>query len=464
MEKIVALMMRSMVELSRYCRFDTWQPGNKLKLLLIGYNGRRNTGADLRVVAMVDQFCHILGRENIEIGVLTLDVSNIEDYFYPPVKLEAFDPMFIFPLLKVSCAYHIGVLSEGSCLTSTFANALSLLFVGFAGAMKRQGKPCIAYGSEAGKMDAMVYQSAQEMCDETHFIARSQASLDIIRGMQLEGSLGTDTAWIIPSKSKDWLHKNLGERVGWDGERPLVGLAVINPFWWPVRANLVKYLLGKWKKSSHYQYAGWYFFSCSEERRWRFDQYLSSIAQVADMLVARHHAQVIILGMETVDHQACHKLQSMLKDPAPVFGASDYDAYQLTTLLRSLTMLITSRYHAKVLSMPAGVPSIAISMDERLHNLFAESGHLDDYYLRADDVHLEENLHHAVGKLWANRDDVSAEILAMMPYYLRTLAGMGATFRKFIEEHFPSFPLPPEPPNWLGYLPPLASELRELID
>lgn len=36
-------------------RYDEWHKGKPLKVLLVGYNGARNTGADARVVALTRQ-------------------------------------------------------------------------------------------------------------------------------------------------------------------------------------------------------------------------------------------------------------------------------------------------------------------------------------------------------------------------------------------------------------------------
>ena len=46
----------------------------------------------------------------------------------------------------------------------------------------------------------------------------------------------------------------------------------------------------------------------------------------------------------------------------------------MTVLLRSLGGLVTSRYHASVLSMAAGVPQVAVGHDLRLRTLFEELG------------------------------------------------------------------------------------------
>jgi len=58
-----------------------WKPGDSLKLLLAGYNGTRNTGADVRVEEMIRQFRHILGDDKIELSVLTQDIKRTAGYF-----------------------------------------------------------------------------------------------------------------------------------------------------------------------------------------------------------------------------------------------------------------------------------------------------------------------------------------------------------------------------------------------
>jgi hypothetical protein len=40
---------------------EAWSPGKKLKLLLAGYNGARNTGEEVRVEEIVRQFLRVLG-------------------------------------------------------------------------------------------------------------------------------------------------------------------------------------------------------------------------------------------------------------------------------------------------------------------------------------------------------------------------------------------------------------------
>lgn len=64
MDKILAYIVRLVAWFSGFAkplshlglyRYEEYTPGQPLKLLLVGYNGARNTGADARVVALTQQ-------------------------------------------------------------------------------------------------------------------------------------------------------------------------------------------------------------------------------------------------------------------------------------------------------------------------------------------------------------------------------------------------------------------------
>ena len=154
----------------------------------------------------------------------------------------------------------------------------------------------------------------------------------------------------------------------------------------------------------------------------------------------------------------------MIEGKPYIFSSRFYDGYQMTAALHSLSMLITSRYHARVLSMTGCVPSIAVSLDERLYNIYNECAHLDDYYLKTDEPDLGGKLLPMMEKMWKNRDKVSSEIRAAVPKYLKQVADMGKFFREWIAEQLPGIELGPEPKDWLGYLPELYDELAAIVE
>ncbi len=463
MDTVTALGALGASEVARLPGYAEWKPGEKLKILLAGYNGKRNTGADVRVVAMVEQFYQVLGSDQVEIGILTLNAENIDVYFSPPTRLTEFSSIFFKDLLQACNSHHMAVLSEGSTLKSKFANALTLFFCEAAGVMKRQGKPCIAYGSEAGHMDPLVKRVASHLCSDTYFIARTDPSLKIIHEMGMSGHLGTDTAWTFPPAESTWAKQELGEKTGWDGKQPILGVAVINPFYWPVRPSLTRLARAAITRNWDHHYEKWYFFSASDERTRQYRNYIEGIASAVNRFRAKHDVHVVLVGMEALDLDACNDLAEALDAPAELFSSRYYDGHQMTAILHSLSALVTSRYHARVLSMTGGVPSIAVSMDERLFNIFEECGHLDDYYHSTDDVRSGEALFSSMEKLWENRKQVSEEIQRSVPRYLRTMADMGKFFRSFVERSFPGIELAPLPGDWQGFLPPLHPGLQKIL-
>lgn len=149
MDRLLALIVRVVVWLSGFarplsrlglCRYEEYTPGSPLKILLVGYNGARNTGADARVVTLTQQLEEALGATKAEITVMTLDKENMKGYFSPSVRLLHFTTVFVFSLLRACSRHHVAVLCEGSTLTPTFAEALCVFFCEAAGIMRRQGK------------------------------------------------------------------------------------------------------------------------------------------------------------------------------------------------------------------------------------------------------------------------------------------------------------------------------------
>jgi len=463
MDNVAGWIVQGTVSLARLVPYKTWERGERLKILLVGYNGKRNTGADVRVVEMVRQFKKILGEDHVEISIPTMNIDSIRVYYDNTVNLIKISTIYFKDLLDFCSKNQLSVISEGSTLKSQFANALTLYFCEAAGIMKKQNKPCIAYGSEAGRMDNFIRKIASKTCSDTYFIARTEASLKIINELGLKGHIGTDTAWTFPPAPKEWAERELRQKAKWDGKKPLVGIAVIDPWSYPVKPSILKTLRAIITRNWENHYDKIYFFTASE-RQGKYPAYLKGIADAVNRFRAAYDVHPIVIGMDSTDFDACNDLNSLLDPPSTVFSSRFYDGHQLTSILQSLDLLVTSRYHARVLSMAEGVPAIAVSLDERLYNLFNECNQLEDYYLKVDEPELGEKLLSKMEKLWENRDHLRREWRYHIPIYLKTMADMGKFFRGFVEESFPGIKLAEEPKNWLGYLPELYESLKTTLE
>src|SRR5687768_188320 len=102
MDLVLQLWVSGLIELTKFGWMlgtgKRWTPGERLKLLFTGYNGTRNTGADVRVEEMLRQVRHILGDENAELSVISHNLNLTRGYFEgtKQVKLPDIFPPFLY--------------------------------------------------------------------------------------------------------------------------------------------------------------------------------------------------------------------------------------------------------------------------------------------------------------------------------------------------------------------------------
>ena len=445
MDKLLSYIVRLIVWLAGFakplsplklCRYDEWRKGEKLKVLLVGYNGARNTGADARVVELVRQIDETLGEDDVELTVMTLDKDNVRGYFPSHVRLLPFTTLFFCSLLRACSTHHVTVLCEGSTLTPTFAEALSVFFCEAAGIMRRQGKPCIAYGSEVGQLSGWLAKLSQDLCRDTYFIVRTETSMQNLKALGLQGHVGTDTAWPFETTGGEkWAWHQLQED-GWDGSKPLLGVAVINPFWWPVRPSLSRWVKALLTRNHYRQYDKMYFFSDSEERREKFQRYLSEMASAVNRYQQEHDAFVVILGMEKLDEEACLRFDQLVVGPHHVYHSKNHNLFQMTGLLRQLSTLVTSCYHAAVLSMKRTIPLVAISMDGRLDGVIGETELADHYLHRVDDADLGERITASLRLADGHIQEIRETIRRHQAINEQKVNEMSQFFASWLKQHF----------------------------
>ena len=167
-----------------------YEPGEPLKVLLVGYNGARNTGSDVRVAALAQQVCELMG-DAVELSVMTLDAASTAVYFDGTVRQIQFSTLFFGDLLKACSEHHVAILCEGSTFKSKFADALTLYSCEAAGVMRAQGKACISYGSEVGAMEPYLKRTMRALCDSVKFSVRSAGSLEALRDLGFDGYVMT---------------------------------------------------------------------------------------------------------------------------------------------------------------------------------------------------------------------------------------------------------------------------------
>jgi polysaccharide pyruvyl transferase WcaK-like protein len=442
----------------------SWKPGEPLRLLFAGYAGSRNTGADVRVEEMIRQVRFLLGDELADLSLLTIDPAKTAGYFRAVRQIEL-PPVFPRFVTQVVHEHHGVIACEGSMFKSKFANALSTLMVGALGVAGVEGKVAVAYGGEAGAMDPGLESLVRRYAKDALVICRNEESRGVLGRLGVPTESGTDTAWTF-EPGRPGAGRRLLTAAGWDERRPLLVVCPINAFWWPVKPDLSRYVAMKATGAgSEHWYTSVYFHRSGEDVDRRQDQYLGALAGAVRSWEARTRGFTALVGMEALDARAAEDLSERLGG-RPIFSSLDHDLHALVDLLRQADALVSSRYHALVCSMAGRVPSVGVTMDERIRNLMADRG-TPDLCLTVDQDGLEAALEAALRRLERDREGLARGIGATVVRNLRRMGAMGQVFVDHLRQRHPELPLR----DGLGrrgevwaHLPPLAPRLRALVE
>jgi polysaccharide pyruvyl transferase WcaK-like protein len=439
---------------------EPWQPGEKLKLLFAGYNGTRNTGSDVRVEEMLRQIRRILGPENVDLSMMTFNFDRSRGYFEGTSQVRL--PDIFPPFLAKEVPKHHGVVAcEGSMFKSKFANALATMMIGSLGIAAAENKLSVGYGAEAGQMDPLVAKMCGRYCRNSLVITRNEESRKILRELGVPTELGTDTAWTFEPLGVEYGQKALRD-VGWDGTTPVLVVCPINPFEWPVKASIAKAALhsltGAYKES---HYRGPYFHNAGPAADRAYEHYLSSIAKAVAAFRQKKNVFVVMAATERMDARPCRRISEKLGG-IPVLTSDDYNMYQMVSILRACHMMVSSRYHGIVTSMPALVASAGITMDERIRNLMNERGH-QELLMNVDDPDLEARTLAALEILDREGERIADGIARTVVRNLKMMARMGVYFEEEVQRRYPEFPTRRGEWSWEDYLPPMSDGLRELV-
>ena len=465
MDSVIEAWVSGLIELNKVEWMlgagSSWTPGQKLKLLFAGYNGTRNTGSDVRVEEITRQVRRILGADNVEFAVMSQDFSLTRDYFGGARQVHL--PDVFPPFLHSEVGKHHGVIAcEGSMFKSKFASALTAMMIGALGIAAVQNKLSVAYGGEAGAMDPFLQKMCRRYCRDSLVITRNPESQDVLSKLGISTELGTDTAWTFEPLAPEF-GRNALRSAGWDGSTPILAVCAINPFWWPVKPSLSKWfahsLFGAHKKS---YYRTIYFHRSGRDVDAAYEKYLTAMAEGVAQYRRTRSVFPVMIAMEKLDRDACERVAAKIGG-APVMASDTFNMYELVSILRACDRVLSSRFHAIVTSMPAGVPSAGVTMDERIRNLMYQRGH-EHLLMNVDEPGLADKIVASLRALDAETDAIRDSMATVVASNLRLMARMGVYFEEHVARRYPEFPVRSGVLGWEDYLPPLSPLLCKLLE
>lgn len=366
------------------------------RVLLVGYNGANNTGAEALLLSDIEDVRAVLGAE-AHITVPTLNEQNLRRYLKESANLSIarIPSLFFAAIDKLIKEHDMLFLVEGSTYMDTWSSALLWLYLWATRCAHAAGKLSLTYAVDAGEVRSPFNRRLvrTEASKTDLIIVRARAAAERLRsfGVRAPIEVTADNAFTFRPERQDegWVQRDWPEAAG----RGLVGLAVVDPYQWPVSMRL-------WgRREDCYKWP--YYFSRSPERTRATEALAARYAALADALVAQHGKAVALIGMEQLDESFAQMVLRRMAhaDQARLFSARDHNASQMTVLLRGLDLLVTSRYHACVLSLAAQVPQVAVGHDLRLKTIYGELGLLDRYFFDPSDPDLSQLLADRVEEL-----------------------------------------------------------------
>jgi polysaccharide pyruvyl transferase WcaK-like protein len=401
------------------------------KILLVGYNGATNTGAEALLQADIADLRALLGPDAL-LTVPTLNERNLRRYLTegPNLRIVPIPPIYPLAFRRLVREHDLVLLVEGSAYMDTWTSALLWAFLWATHCADVADKPCLAYAVDAGQLRSPLNRRLvrHEASKTDLIVARSAAAAARLRGWGVTAPIEVtaDNAFTF---CPDPIDEDLLRRAWPEASGGVAGICPVNVHLWPV-------VIRPWGRKEN-RYCWPYYFSDSRERRDNAAGLAACYAAFADRLVAMHDRSVALIAMEGLDEPFCRQIHAAMahREHARVFSARDFNASQLTVLLRSLDLLVTARYHGCVLSLAAAVPQVAVGHDLRLRSLYAELGLENDYFLDARAPNLSAELAERGKALLANPAPVRAHLRQGYEDHLAAARRNRELLRVFLAEH-----------------------------
>lgn len=338
-------------------------------VLLVGYNGANNTGAEALLQADLADLRAVLGPD-ARLTVPTLNAANLRRYLHetPTLRIAPIPSVFPGAVRRLVRAHDLVVLVEGSAYMDTWTPALLWYFLWATRCAAELGKPCLAYAVDAGQLSRLDRWLVRREASRTELIVtRSAAAAERLRswGVSAPITATADNAFNFQPEEADatWLRSTWPEITA-----GAAGLALVDFSRFPV-------VVRPWGRPQDC-YRWPYYFAHSRARRQASQALAAGYAALADRIVERHGRPLALIAMEELDEPLARVIRRRMRHPerTMMFSSREHNASRMTTLVRSLDLLVTSRYHAAVLSMATAVPQVAVGHDLRLLTLYQELG------------------------------------------------------------------------------------------
>lgn len=392
---------------------------NRLKILVFGWCGVGNTGSEAKLLTTLEDIKKTIGKDRIEkIGVISLGFLDERRYVEDPsVEIYSLLPISeggLTNLYKLIAGerWDLLFLCEGSTYLDRYNDMFLWAFMMAARIQKMRGGKVIGYSNDCSHLKSYNQRGARNTLNsyiDLQMVRNPDAKKRMEQyGVKKDLYLTADNAYLYPLPSKEYREKLL-EKLNL-GNKPIISIATKEFFILPFIPRLYpgkdRIPIGHYYRKefgytpivSKKAYTPEIYLEMREDKIRKSEEYKREMTRYADYLVEKFGANVLLIGMASLEQDGLNarEIYNSMKNKkeARWIPSHIYDAKAIKALLCSSKYLITTRYHASVLSSMAGVPMIAISSDTRLEAVFRELDMMDLYLeVNVDPPTIPENLY-----------------------------------------------------------------------
>ncbi|HXZ99106.1 MAG TPA: polysaccharide pyruvyl transferase family protein [Candidatus Binatia bacterium] len=351
---------------------------NAPRVLLVGYNGADNTGAEARVVAAIKDVRAVMGPE-AEITVPTLNVEKTRRYIEETanVRLVHIPLVYFLVMRKLVREHDLILLVEGSVYMDSWSSLFLWYFLWATRLARTYHKPCLAYAVDVGSASLANQGHIRREANKTDLIVtRTHAAAETLNrwGLTAPMEVTADLAVGFPVDADD---QDVLSREWPAAGGGVVGVAMVDFYRFPV-------VIRPWgRRADRYSWPA--YFAHTPEQHASSQALTVGYVAMIDRLWAEHHRPVALICMEELDEALARRVQGSVRYPEQtrIFSARVHTASEMTSVLHGLDLLITARYHGSVLALAGLRPQIAFGHDLRLKTLYQELGLYPDYFIDA---------------------------------------------------------------------------------
>jgi polysaccharide pyruvyl transferase WcaK-like protein len=321
------------------------------KVLLAGYHGFNNCGADARLEIILQDLKKI--NKEIEITILTFfkPKRKINGIKYLQVSLISFYIKFNFIIKNFDCV----IIDEGIPFNDSWSNFYYNYFLFCIKLAKKNNKKVIFYSIDCDKLKKSNQKKIKYYLNNYSdlIVTRSDLSYDYLKKMGVKSSI------LVKDADPTFLIKESNKKIKlFDNNNQIVAFSIKNFYGYPMKLNF----FGKKENLYHYPF----YFSCNNQKA--CNNFVIQIAKIVDKIISKYNYNIIFIEMEpNIDWKInCDIINKVkYKNNVKIVSYNKYSANKIKKILSSVKLLISSRLHTILFSLEYTFPIIGIGADNR---------------------------------------------------------------------------------------------------